>query len=207
MGASLAAVLLWGNVGIGGMLASDPNAAVCGTATFTYSSTRRVSVDYAVFSPGTFDLGSVPGSDSLYVYAYQMTALDGNARYISVGLDNTRSLGLAASPGHLGSGLNPNGTGNIEWFVGADTPPPSSARWDFQTTALTPGNSTSILYFTSSYESLPQPQWKLSTVGWGSIYVKNAALLPSPAPEPATLCLLIGGMAVTICRRRRLKSE
>ena len=148
------------------------------------------NVDYAVFAPGAFGVafpGQDPSGGTEYVYAYQIENLDTDISKLTVGLDGDEPLGTV---GFLATGLTDPTASS---FIGAG---PTSAAWDFTVPgALTNGNSSAVLIFTSA----AAPEWDTATVAaaWS-----NTQNLPSPVPEPASLGLIAVGLGLVSIRRK-----
>jgi hypothetical protein len=199
-----------------GPLALDPNAVWHGTSAPLFFSvvagptTFEISanVDYAVYNPGKFNLsfgaGADPSGGTQYVYAYEVFNTGANgpntaAQPISIfteGLGpNANAQNIEALPIVFGNfGQLPDNSS----FAGA---PPTSGRWDYTTHNLPLGAATQILLFTSPHGPILQP----GSVSGGGLGASQP--LPSPAPEPSSVILLVmGGLAVLAMRRRFSKS-
>lgn len=157
-----------------------------------------VSVEYAVFAPGTFNaaFGSGDPSGGLqYVYAYQLlvdaTSPVPTSKF-TVGLD----------PGASASGIGElNDSGATGIGVAASSynittgPTDNSAVWNYNPRIAANGKSK-LLLFASPYE----PKWLTCTVK-GSAYAETGYYVPSPMPEPGTLLsLIVAGIALIFVR-------
>ncbi|HBG78047.1 MAG TPA: hypothetical protein DDW84_04250 [Phycisphaerales bacterium] len=177
-------------------LQSDPAAMAGfkGLTTFNYSdgtSVLNVDVEYAVFAPGNYPVGSTGLSSSNYIYAYQvfnkLPATNAGVDFFSVGIPvggNMNGIGTDATYGTLG-GVNPT-----------DQMFPRSASYIFVPSQLLPGQHSTVLLFSSKY----QPIMRFGSVT-GDGLSDNGILPTSSIPEPATMALLIP--AILALRNRR----
>jgi hypothetical protein len=193
-----------------GPLPLDPNAIWHGTSAPFFSSINvgtifeiSASVQYAVYNPGKFDLsfgaGADPSNGTQYVYAYQVfnTGVNGPntvAEPISIFTE-----GLAANANAQNIQALPIANGNFGQlpdhaaFAGT---PATSGTWDYTTHNLPLGAQTQILLFTSPHGPIMEP----GSVQGGGLGAQNP--LPSPAPEPSSLMLLVMGGLVGLAIRR-----
>ena len=200
----------------GGTLATDGNAIMQGTETFSASipgfpefGSVEADVEYAVYSPGSFNSsfsGADPSGDSEYVYAYQMFNTGPMLlNQLTVGLDPgdpVTSIGVVDDPnGSAGVSPNPSGVS----FQGT-APNFTSAKWTYNPNPGVPnGGKSQILIFTSPNS----PEFDDVTVLAGAIadtrQLPSPSPSPSPIPEPSTFLLatlgLLGLLGFT--RRRR----
>ena len=204
-------VLLLSSSTMGGMLATDTNAmpAWQGTQTYLCSGGNmgfapflHADVDYAVYAPGDFGLGDDPSGGEDYVYAYQIfhTGLEGNNPIFGDGDDSVKQFTVGLDGDEAAD--------NIGYLVGTGLAPDShlfnttSAVWNYDANVIPPGDPaphSAILLFTSPNS----PEWDTGVVlGVGAL---GEEALPSPIPEPGTLCLL-GWVATALffsCLARR----
>lgn len=193
LGLAVSALFLGGASAQGGLLSTNSGGAIAGfTGTQLFNDnfsgfTVSANVDFAVFAPGTFPFAD-PSGGTEFVYAYQIENLDTDVSKFTVGLDGDEPLGSIGFVSDVGL-TDPTASA----FVGAG---PTSAAWDFTVPgALTNGNSSAILIFTSS--AAPERDSATVQAAWA-----NTQQLPSPVPEPATLSLLALGLGLTCVRRR-----
>lgn len=180
-----------------GLLSANSGSAMpafTGTQLFSdsfFGDTVLANVDFAVFAPGAFNVafpGQDPSAGTDYVYAYQIENLDSNVSKFTVGLDGDEPLGAVTYLSSLGL-TDPTAAA----YIGAG---PTSVAWDFTApNALTNGNSSAILIFTSA--APPELDFATVAAAWSKTHS-----LPSPLPEPASLSLLAMGMGLTCLRRR-----
>jgi len=179
------------------------------------------SIDYAVYAPGNFNL-SFPGQDpsggTQYVYRYQLhnnagTSTD-NMLELTVGLvgitnaANCEWIEPTSGP-YLNVGVAPSSS--QVGLVGG--PPPTSANWGYKASAaITPGNYSKMLIFTSPYGPTFQSATVLSQStdahgvdNLGNQYNSWEGLAPSPVPEPSSFFsfLAIGGSFIVYRVLRR----
>lgn len=173
------------------------------------------SIDYAVYAPGKFNLsfpGQDPSNGARYVYRYQLHNND-----VSVSSDYIKKLTIALVGDTQAANcmwIEPtSGPYSIEGFVPdyrvrLTGSPPTSAIWYYrESSALQPGSDSKMLIFTSPYG----PTYRLATIGsssaighsvdyLGNQYNQWEGMVPSPVPEPASLCslLLFGGILAVI---------
>ncbi|MGH7179487.1 MAG: hypothetical protein ACREJC_19075 [Tepidisphaeraceae bacterium] len=204
LGASASAGILAsdGNA-IAGFHGSKPFAAAVGPLSF------NASVDYAVYSPGTFTTtfgaGSDPSAGAQYVYAYQMTNTGTTAQrapdFLTVGFNGDQQpANIEALPNIFGDyGVDPI---NPSTFIPA-APPYTSANWNYNnaTPLLPSGISSEILLYTSPNP----PGFYNSSVKAGALVntLPGALGLPSPIPEPTGAALAVLSGALLGMRRRR----
>lgn len=176
------------SVASAGPLGSDPNGipGFTGSVVFDNGSNVSATMDYAVFAPGDYG-GADPSGGTDYVYAYQVFA--NNARY------TTTTVGILDGAIVANAGTDPNYAqlGGIDPLAGFPTFQAQSffSLWN---PPVNPGQYSTVLLFTS-----PQPPtFASASVANGGTGVQLEA--PSPLPEPSTLVLLAGGLA--LLRRR-----
>lgn len=145
-------------------------------------------VDYAVYAPDDYP-GTHVDQDDSYIYAYQVFNEDGSASTLgslTVGLGDGSGV---ANPGSDGT-YGPSGeTPDLARLLGS---PPTSAQWVMSLDAT---ENSEILLF-SSPNSYTWDSATLANGGQG-----DTQSLPSPVPEPTTLCLVALG-ALGLARRR-----
>lgn len=147
--------------------------------------TVDADVFYAVFAPGDYPFFD-PSAGTEYVYAYEILNNDTPVTKLTVGLDGDEPLGVIGADI---SGAVPTASA----FIGAG---PTSAAWDFTAPDTLPMSEYSqVLFFTSA----AAPEFDTATVAadWSA-----TRELPSPTPEPATLGLMVLGLAGIAARRR-----
>lgn len=144
----------------------------------------NANVEYAVYAPGKFGTSTAlgepddPSGGADWVYAYQIF----NNASDPYDLINTLTVGLDGNEG-------PN---FISFLDGVDINPSSSyfpsatsAKWDFQDPNIPSGGAASdILFFTAPFG----PETDNATLQGGWVVTEQ---LPSPVPEPATLCMML----------------
>jgi hypothetical protein len=178
------------------------------------SSPKRVSVnvEYCVYAPGQFGLsfsGEDPTGGTDYVYAYQIfntvsphpyPSDKAPVRSFSVGVDQVKDQ--VANLSYLVD--DPNHKYPTGVVLGLD-----SARWNFEDpNDVEYGYVSDILFYTSPFAPYTtlDPNKHKATVRGPSIYLKTIVdVLPTPAPEPATVGLLGAGLFVLTQRARRKK--
>jgi hypothetical protein len=177
-----------------GLLASDPNGMVGFTGSMNFASgTMSATVDYAVFSPGTypndFITGKDPSNGTEYVYAYQV---------FPTGQDPTTTLAV----GRIAPNVAHNAMVDaLHVTVGGVQPSTwnvlsSSVYATFMTPELESPNHSRVLLFTSP----SAPGWAPGSVGNGG--QSDQKTLPTPIPEPAGL---LGMLAVGYGLLRRVR--
>jgi len=177
-------------------LATDPNGMSAWQGSQVYQgmfSAPKVDVEYCVYAPGQFDQsypGEDPSNDAMYVYAYQILNTradgppDGYVSGFSVGLDQD------AEAYFIGFVDDVLGQDPDNWHFA-----PSTAKWDYET-KLAYGSISDILIFCSPQE----PKWNDAALSGNFPAVGS---LPSPVPEPTTICLLSLAAGGLVLRRRR----
>jgi hypothetical protein len=153
-----------------------------------------VSVEFAVFSPGSFGSGD-PSNGLQYVYAYQLISDVTSPVPISkftVGLDagaSATGIGEVDDSGVTGSGV-------AAYSCNITTgPTDNSAVWNYNP-RMSVGAKSKLLLFVSPYE----PKWLTCTVK-GSAYAETGYYVPSPVPEPGTLLtLMMAGIGFILVR-------
>jgi hypothetical protein len=208
-----------------GLVAADTaNAMQFGTKIVQYteeSNGKYVdgSVDYAVYAPGKFN-SSFPGQDpsngTQYVYRYQLYNNAGTSsdymKKLTVGLVGVT---LAANCKYIEPGplYSSGGIAPLQQAALIGTPNPTSASWSYgSSVAINPGNYSKMLIFTSPYgptERLATIYSQSSVAHWvglgGEQYNWWEGQLPSPVPEPASMCglLAFGGILLVYRTLRR----
>lgn len=194
-----------------GILPTDTNAMAGWTGTVHVAGPAdyfEADLEYAVYEPGKFtdSFAGEAVAPELYVYAYQIANVTGvpssftpKVTALSVGFDDVYDGGnedeLPSVPSFVADAgkVAPSGS----WLNPAQYPGtglPSSARWDFQP-AVYESEESSVLYYTSPYG----PEWDyVAADGIGSA----VGVVPSPAPEPASMVLLTS-VGLAVLRRRR----
>lgn len=165
-----------------------------GTTAFNLSngtSVLNVSVEYAVFAPGTYAGSDISGGSD-FIYAYQIfsnSASNCAVDFFSIDIP-------------LGCSINAVGTDTGYGTLGGVNPLafkfPQSAGYMFIYSALNPGQHSSVLLFSSDYS----PVMSFGTVSGGGLSGMGA--LPTLlVPEPVTIALLIP--AIMALRNKRKK--
>jgi hypothetical protein len=152
-----------------------------------------VSVEYAVFSPGSFGSGD-PSNGLQYVYAYQLlndaTSPAGISKF-TVGLDAgaaATEIGELADSGPTGIGVAASS------YYLTTGPTTNSAVWNYSS-SISAGAKSKLLLFVSPHE----PKWLTCTVK-GSLLAETGPV-PSPIPEPgALLSLMVAGVSLILVR-------
>ncbi len=198
-----------------GTLTADANPSIVtqGTASFSFVSgfgatfDLYADVDYAVYSPGSFNT-SFPGEDpsvgSDYVYAYQIF----NTHFQNTGFGpspptgslHTYTVGVQIDEPvfNIGAIADPtDGAGQAPDSSSFSTGPGlgnTSSRWFYTTNNLDPGSpppKSQILIYTS--QLAPNVDTSTLQVQFGAA----TELVPSPeVPEPSALTLLAIGAAL-----------
>ena len=190
------------------------------------STNGDVDIYYAVYAPGTdfslTALGSAPaGVDTAneYVYAYQLhNKTLPNVIFGATGALSIFTIGFGddtpALPGQ--NGFNEfEDRGLIGAMPSADVAPtsvqfdppttdlindPSSAVWNFDASGAIPSGGISQVLFFSSEDA---PEFD-TTVAGGDFWPGGTTVgVPSPAPEPASLVLMLAGSVTVLARKRR----
>jgi hypothetical protein len=168
-----------------------------GSVTFSGGLTLpTVSVEYAVFAPGSFGSGD-PSGGQQYVYAYQILGDVSNSVQVS-----KFTVGLDAGADATGIGeLNDSGaaTGFAASSYNITTgPTTNSAVWNYNP-RIPLTDKSKLLLFVSPFE----PKWLTCTVKGAA--TAETGPVPSPVPEPGTLlCLTLAGIALILVRPIRL---
>jgi hypothetical protein len=182
------------------LLSTDPAgmAGFKGVTTFNYAdvgsgSVLNVDVQYAVFAPGAYPVGSTGLSTSDYIYAYQifnkLPATNVAVDFFSVGIPVGGSMNGHATDATYGTlgGVNPT-----------DQAFPHSAGYIFISFPLLPGSNSTVLLFSSSHS----PVMRFGAVSGDGL--SDVGVLPtSSIPEPTTMALLIP--AIFALRKRNSK--
>jgi len=211
LGITLAPVLLTSATARAELLLSTDSNAMSGwhgTSTVTADiGSFTVNVQYAIYSPGQFNLsfsGEDPSGGAQYVYAYQLSNGETSAasiREFTVGLDGNES---PANIGYIEDPNPPPGNAtNSAYFAGSI---PTSAVWAYVDNKVSPGLKSKILIFTSPYG----PEWDSATLlgTKGSVGQAPGDGLPSPVPEPvAVLGLASIGCLFVLTRLFQRKSH
>jgi hypothetical protein len=184
-----------------------------GTKTFNFHEEAQGvdvngSIDYAVYDKGQFNL-SFPGQDpsdgTQYVYRFQLfnnSVTSGDfLKKLTIGLMNIQNVSnwnctwIEPDTGGYTSGDIAPKSSQVG-FVGT-----TSVNWGFSASTLQPGLSSKMLIFTS-----PNPPTlasaTLNSRATSSHFIENGieynwweGQLPSPVPEPSTICgLMMAGM-------------
>ena len=203
---AMAGLLLAGSANGTVVLSSDTNAipAWHGSVLYTnvdpiYMPQLAVTVEYAVYAPTQFNLsfpGADPSAGTEFIYAYQVfnnltphpgwPAWQGSEDYVtkfSVGM-----TGLDEQPSNAGFVA---GTGQAP---SSSNLPSGSAGWTYRASSnkLLYGATSAVLYYASPFG----PEWDDGTVqGYNSITLPLS--MPSPTPEPTSLCLLALGAIIS----------
>ncbi len=193
---AMAICAVWAGIASGDVTIADDQAEdyalISGTVAFAselYGWTA--DVDYAVYAPGEYQ-GTHVNKDTNYIYAYQIFNDPGTMTlsHLSIGLEENAG---AASPGYDSTyGVSGGVVPVLSWLVGT---PPTSVQW---VDGVAPSAHSTVLLFSSPYTYTFEPA-TLANGGEG-----DTQSMPTPIPEPATMCLLVlGGIGVLIRRRRK----
>jgi PEP-CTERM motif len=195
-----------------GPLPLDPNAIWHGTSAPLFFSISgggttfeiSASVQYAVYNPGKFDLsfgaGADPSNGSQYVYAYQVYNTGANGPTTVAEAISFFSVGLGANANAQNIEALPLVNGNFGQLPSSESfggSPPNSAGWFYSVTPLGLAAQSQILLFTSPHG----PTYQSSGVTGNGLSASQP--LPSPAPEPSSVILLVMGGLVALVTRRR----
>jgi hypothetical protein len=171
--------------------------------------TLAAEVDWAVFAPGSFQqylnsqaIAQVdPSGPGEVVYAYQIASVTfatPGIDTLSVGIDTPDTRGIVLAPAFIPTGAATEKSPNS----GGDNT--TSMVWFFNGSELDPGDTSSILVFSSPNA----PEFDFLQVSSGLAGPVVSPLVGSPSnlifvPEPAALLLgLIGGVALLTARWR-----
>jgi hypothetical protein len=208
VGFGLLAVIAVPAQGAGGPLRTDANAGTAGFATFSQPG-FDMELDYAVFAPGDYPGAGVTGTDpsggARWVYAYQAFVQSGSAGNVS-----DISIGLLSGANVFDEDVNAFHVAyqdTLHQTLGGDAvtssgfspfgdPNPTSVLMNFA--GIAPGNHSVVFLLTS-----PNPPTFTSATATGGPAEQDTQLVPSPAPEPATLGLLGMGALALLRRRKR----
>ena len=181
-------------------------------ASAAFGNTVVAEVDWAVFGPGDFQLylddegiAEVdPSAPNELTYVYQIhsvTQANPGIDSVTVGVDFFDPRGSVSAPAFV-----PTGAANEKSPTGGGDNTTSMA-WFFDGTELAPGDSSSLLLFTSPNA----PEYSFLTVFSGIAAQFPPPLVPSPGrlvgneiPEPSTLLLALAcGLPMLVNRRSR----
>ena len=158
------------------------------------------TVEYAVFTPGTYT-HTDPSGGQEYVYAYRITA--DPVISTTYGPD-TFSVGLAydhTAHRNVSGAHNATDDSTFGSFTAASVNVgPTSFVASFLSTPdnqLDPGTASDVVLFTSPHNYTFFP----ATISDGGL--GQTLALPSPAPEPASLALIMGLAVPALMRRRQ----
>lgn len=184
------------------------SATVSGAA---FGDTVTAEVDWAAFGPGKFQLfldtegiAQVdPSGPNEVIYVYQITSVTAASPGIdtlTVSIDAADGRGAVLAPSFVLTG----GASEQSPASGGDNT--TSMAWFFNGSELVPGDTSSLLVFTSPFA----PEFDFMQLNSGLAGPVNPALVPSPSdrlfqfdiPEPTSLAIGLICSAVMICSRR-----
>ena len=184
-------------------LAADPHAYVdpdlmvwSGTAPMV-NGDLSASVDWCVYAPGQYPGTDYTPASNEFVYAYQVfsNGTDGVSDLSVLMLESNKAhnIGHDATIGLPGTTLE-----NIAAFSAGPLPWNNVASWDWYVGIGTGESSLALVYST-----INAPLMLQGRVQDGGRFALGDMASPSNLmPEPATLALLAGGLAMAFRRRR-----
>lgn len=175
-----------------------------------FGDTLTAVVDWAVFAPGDFQnyldsqaiaqVDPTSPLDMTYVYQiHSVTFADPGIDIMTVGLEPIDGRGTLSAPSFV-----PTGAANEKSPTGGSDNN-TSMVWSFAGNELLPGDSSSLLLFTSPYA----PEYDFLAVASGLAAQPVSPLVPSPGnrlgpgiPEPGTLVLALTCGLLLLAKRR-----
>jgi hypothetical protein len=191
IGIMLTVILVFGQ-SVFASLKDDPAAMASGRSSFTAGGALNGYVDYAVYAPGKYD--GTMSFKNLYVYAYQIFNQSSTVSidYFSVGLEPDVSVPTAMYDSAADYAVAGGSMPSISLVM------PQQVLYLFQFDNISVSEHSRTLLFTS--DTAPGMAEGVVSAGFAGGAIMD---LPSPAPEPATFGLLIGGAFMAIRRRQK----